>query len=86
MVDPGILAVERQAKDHGYTITLVVNAKGIATVTLKDSFTGNVFSADSGIRDDARRYAIALYIAVERMLDYQYRGRQKDRPALGVVL
>lgn len=79
--------IERQARDHGYTIKLVVDRKGQAVVTLTGALSGPSFSADSGEDTTLTRYETALAIAVDRMLDYEYRSTAshggRARPKLG---
>jgi len=81
----GVTRLERQAKEHGYAITVKVKESGQAVVTLKESYASTTIEANSGDVIGASRYDIALQIAVERMLDFVYRSKPAERPALGEV-
>lgn len=77
---PSVSWLERTCHEHGYNITVKVKESGQALVTLKDTFTGAIFEGNSGDNIGAQRYDVALNIAVQRMLDYQFRKKPGERP------
>lgn len=87
MAKPTVGQIERQVREHGYSIEVKVDKDGVCVVTLTASpdtsryGAKRSFAADS-LDNGSQRYEGALWLATARMLDYEYRS-QDTRPGVG---